>query len=132
MKQEEIKRLRKAYQYQKLAVQSLLPEKTVKHLEVITNEIKTMILEGVADCLSGTITGNETQKYSSQGWSTAEKEEPAAKIKKETTQHKILPQEAASLSQEAEGTKPDKFPVQPEQNIQNERHSDKVRKISIQ
>lgn len=132
MKQEELERFKKAYQYQKLAIQALLPEKTVKHLEIIRNEMKTMLLEGVADCLSGTITGKETQKYSSKGWSTAEKEKSSAKIKKETTQDKTLPQEAASLSQEAKKTKPDKFPVQPEKNIQNERQSDKIRKISIQ
>lgn len=114
MKQEELKRLRRAYQYQKMAIQALLPDKTAKHLEIITNELKSMILEGVADCLSGTRNGNETQKYSSQGWTTSKKEE------------------SGSLSQEAKETKPDKFSVQPEKKVPIEKHSNQVKKISIQ
>jgi hypothetical protein len=51
MNRETISRLRKAGEYEKMAIKALFPEKAAKHIEVIEKELHAMVMEMVVDAI---------------------------------------------------------------------------------
>ena len=51
MDRELLHRLKMAADYQRKAMRALMPEKMGKHLDVIENEIKCMVMEAAAELL---------------------------------------------------------------------------------
>lgn len=64
MNKEILGRLRKAGEYEKLAIRSLLSERAVKHMEVIEKEVHTMFMEMVADAVRCEETDRNGEKAS--------------------------------------------------------------------
>lgn len=62
MNYDVIDRLRKAHEYQMLAVKALLPERAVTHLDVIEKELTAMIMECLCDP-----TENKSNEQSKKG-----------------------------------------------------------------
>ena len=51
MNKEMIQRMKIAGEYQKKAIHALFPEEMGKHLDVIENELKMMVMEAAAELL---------------------------------------------------------------------------------
>lgn len=51
MNREFIHRLCKAKKYQTMAIKELLPKNVVKHIDVIENELKEMMIECIGDLI---------------------------------------------------------------------------------
>lgn len=75
MNQDNLKRVKEAYKYQKLAFRALLPESMAGHMDVIEKELKAMLIEGAGCVLEKGRSENHNNRYSSKGWSTDGKNE---------------------------------------------------------
>lgn len=73
MDREVFHRLKTAADYQKKAIRALLPEKMEKHLDVIENEIKSMVLEAAAELVKGCGTKGGTAEPQSAQQASSEK-----------------------------------------------------------
>jgi hypothetical protein len=51
MNNETMSRLKKASEYEKMAIKALFPERAARHIEVIEKEIHTMFMEMVVDAI---------------------------------------------------------------------------------
>ncbi|SHO42951.1 hypothetical protein [Anaerocolumna xylanovorans] len=66
MNKEMVSRLREAGKYEKMAIRALLPERAVKHMEVIEKEMRTMFMEMVTDAVrcAGNVRNDDGQNES--------------------------------------------------------------------
>lgn len=62
MNQEAISKVKKALEYKKMAVHALLPEQTVKHLEVIEEEVGAILKEFMMDTMQKDSTKKQEEK----------------------------------------------------------------------